>query len=213
MSSRKSPHEKLKKYVEDDHNRLYQMFGTTLQGDQYNQFNVYLNKVLDNMYYKHYVDSDETAEYIDQYMLIFYEKNNTAKGVALSILHSYYDTIRMKTLKQLFRLESFKRLTHLTGEDQEEIYAQCSKEREIQHQQLKPKPKPNLTPYKEAIYDIYLDDVEPGGVSIDVIARFLRREHPEGVEYIEELYDHYQTQMERKKRKKPTPPKPAHMKV
>jgi len=69
-SSRKSPQEKLEKYIKENHKGLYQMFGTTFQRDQYYQFRAYLNKVLENMHYEYYVDSDETAVYIDQYMLI-----------------------------------------------------------------------------------------------------------------------------------------------
>jgi len=109
------------------------MFGTTFQIDQYYQFKAYLNKVLENMPYEYCVDGDETSMYIDQHMRIFDEKNIIGKRVALSTLHIDYDTIRMRTLKQLFRLESFRRFTYLTGEDQDEIYAQYSKEWKIRH--------------------------------------------------------------------------------
>jgi len=109
----------------------------------------------------------------------------------------------MKTLKQLFNLAYFRRLIYLTGTDQEEIYAHHIKEWSERH--TKPKREPDLTTYKYAIFDIYLDDDEPKRVSMDVIARFIGTEHHDAMEYVEELCNHYQTQLGRKRQKNTAP--------
>lgn len=92
--------------------------------DRYYEIKEYLNLIMrDSLKCSYYtVDGDDTVFFINLYIRILTERNRANKGVALSIMYGYYDTKRVWTSKQLFGLESFKRLEYLTGEDMDAIY-------------------------------------------------------------------------------------------
>ncbi len=117
--------------------------------------------------------------------------------------------VSKKSLNQLFNLVALKNLSRLTPADQQEIYNLYIQQWNM-HNPSKTKTKPSLTTYKEKIYDELLDDIEPKGISKKQFQTYLKRSIPEAMEHLDELYNHYRTQLinkqERMKKTKPKPP-------
>jgi len=125
--SASDPYGKLRTYVSKYFDSIYARFGL-IGGDQYLEFKEFLNETMRRFSEDLYIDGDETEQFIALYREIYTKRNSSNRYAVTHLLKTkMYNTIK-KTLRQLFKLESFRCLKYLTGEDQEEIHAPYSRE-------------------------------------------------------------------------------------
>ncbi len=136
------------------------------------------------------------------------------KQTAMNYITNKIDyKVSKKSFNQLFNLVTLKKLSRLTPDDQQEIYNLYLHNWNMHNQTKSGKSdtKPTLTTYKEKIYDDLLDDIQPKSISKNQFETYLRRNIPDAMEHLDELYRHYRTQLinkqERmKKKNKHKPP-------
>lgn len=119
-----------------------------------------------------------------------------------------YNTKKLRSLLQLFKLSDFAKYQNLTVEDQERLYEIYKNKYYELHKDEAERKQKIINKANEKVFDEFLNDVEAKRVLKKDVLSFINSDYPVAAQFIDEIYRHYNTQIEKRKKKTNRPPPP-----